>query len=64
MIINESDTIIEYRDCNHKLHEMAFDESLEYIKKSIASVYERGASEFVVVCNRRDYDFFWLNDYQ
>jgi hypothetical protein len=64
MIMNESDTIIEYRDCNHKLHEMSFDESLEYIKKSIASVYERGASEFVVVCNRRDYDFFWLNDYQ
>jgi len=62
--MNEADTIIEYRDCNHKLREMAFDESLEYIKKSIASVYERGASEFVVVCNRRDYDFFWLNDYQ
>jgi hypothetical protein len=62
--MNEADTIIEYRDCNHKLHEMAFDESLEYIKKSIVSVYERGASEFVVVCNRRDYDFFWLNDYQ
>ena len=62
--MNELDTIIEYRDCNHKLHEMAFDESLEYIKKSIASVYERGASEFVVVRNDRDYDFFWLNDYQ
>ena len=24
MIMNDSDTIIEYRDCNHKLHEAYF----------------------------------------
>ena len=62
--MNEAHTIIEYRDCNNELHEAVFDESLHYIKKSIASLYERGASEFVVVRNHRYYDFFWLNDYQ
>ncbi len=62
--MNESHTIIEYRNCNNELREMAFDEPLHYIKRAIVLEYERGASEFVVVRNHRYYDFFWLNDYQ
>ncbi len=60
----ETYTVIEYRDLNNKLREAWYDETLYFIKRSIREMYERGASDFVVVRNDKNYDFYWLNDYQ
>ncbi len=60
----ETYTVIEYRDSDNKLRDAWYDETLHFIKRSIREMYEQGASDFVVVRNDKNYDFYWLNDYQ
>jgi hypothetical protein len=57
-------TIIEYRDKNGKLHEGYFDETLPYIQKTVLTLVEDGCTEFKVIENNRNYDFYWLSDYE
>lgn len=57
-------TIIEYRDENGKLHEGYFDEAMTYIQRVVLNWVERGCTELKVIKNDRNYDFYWLSDYE
>jgi len=57
-------TIIEYRDEDGKLSEGWFDETLPYIKKVVLNWFEQGCTQFKVIKNDRNYDFYWLNYYE
>ena len=57
-------TIIEYRDKNGKLCEGYFDETLPYIQRTVLNWVDNGFTEFKVIENNRNYDFYWLSDYE
>ena len=57
-------TIIEYRDKNGKLCEGYFDETLPYIQKAVLNWVDNGCTQFKVIENNRNYDFYWLSDYE
>jgi hypothetical protein len=55
--------VIECRDAEGKLRDLYFDESLNYIKRTIRESFMNGNSEFSVVRNDKNFDFYWLNDF-
>jgi hypothetical protein len=57
-------TIIEYRDEGGKLSEGWFDETLPYIQRVVLNWFEQGCTQFKVIKNDRNYDFYWLSDYE
>lgn len=54
-------TIIEYR-LDGKLKEAHFDEAAPYIEACMYRLYEHGASDFVVIKNRKQLNLSYLND--
>lgn len=64
MTVEDIPTIIEYRDENGKLQESHFDEALPYIQRAVLNWVERGCTELKVIKNDRNYNFYWLSDYE